>query len=762
MAIISLLISGFANLHAQTRASKAGKAFEAPSNRTVETTADSMDFDQTTHTVVARGHVVVTYGNIKLYADKAQINTETKQAHAEGHVRLNQGYREWNAEVLDYNFDTGAIKTGKARARVDDNVYVEGDSLEGADKKRYVVKNSYLTTSDYDHPGWRLKAATVVVHPGDRVSLRHLVLYAGPIPLFYFPYLVVPLDDYDISSGTQVQIGSKSKWGFFVLNSYTTRISESLRPTYRLDYRTQRGLAGGFDLRYKAGGPDESAKEGEEEDPHPRVSGKIKAYYADDKKVRDGGQTIEVVKSTGNTTTQRIAPQRYQVRITQRADLSEEVYSKLKVNKLSDANFLEDYFEKEFQKDPQPDSFLEITKWSPNTTLSVMGRPQFNRFFTTTERLPEARFDLKRQPIFDGPIFYEGENSAARLYKKFSADTPVFSDYHATRVDSFHQVLYPKQYFGWLNFTPRVGGRATFYDHSRLNASQPSVVRGVFNTGFELGFKSTRTWNEPNDKQWEIDGLRHIIEPSVNYGFVARPNRGPHQLPQFDVDRSSFGVNRDLVPIDFPQYTGIDSINKRNVFRPNLRQRFQTRRDGAPWDLAEFLVYQDILADKGAGEKTFSDLFAEFTIKPVRWFSLGWNGRYDYDANQVRESTSTASVFHHKVWQVDVSHSYFRGLGPNVSGNQLGVGYRWSLNENWTFRSTHRFDPSDGTLFEQAYALDRDLHSWILTLSFSQLRPLSRDNDLRFWVAMTLKAFPEVSVNSRQVGGSQVGGGNAD
>jgi len=751
LAIVLSLASGSTALYAQTKASKASDAIRQPEGQGVETTADSMDFDQKTNMIVARGHVVMTYGKIKLYADQAQINTETKQAHARGNVHLRHGYREWNLEELDYNFATGAMKAGRGRAQLDEHVYVQGDSMESEDKKRFILKNSYLTTSDYDQPGWRLRCGTVVAYPGNRLSLRHMVIYAGDIPLFYFPYMVVPLDDWDISSGTQVQIGSKSNWGFFVLNSYTTRISEDVRPTYRLDYRTNRGLAGGLDLRYKADAGDSQDAETPGERPHPRVSGKIKGYYADDKKIRDSGP-VEVVKSAG-TVTEQIPPDRYQVRITQRADLNEEISSKLKINKLSDANFLEDFFEKEFQKDPQPDNFLEITKWSPNTTFSLMGRPQFNDFFTTTERLPEARFELKRQPIFGSPLFYESENSAARLYRKF-AHSPVFEDYHTTRADSFHQILYPKQYFGWLNVTPRVGGRATFYDRSRFSSTEPSLVRGVWNAGVDTSFKASRTWADVADKHWEINGLRHIIEPSVNYGFVSRPTRRPSELLQFDVDRSSFGVNRDLVPIDFPQYTGIDSIDKRNVFRPTMRQRLQTRRDGSSWDLAELLIYQDILADKTDDESMFSDLFGEFTTKPVRWLSLGWVGRYDYDGDRLRESTTTASVFRGKTWKIDASHSYFRGVGDH-----LGVGYAWALNENWTFRSTHRLDASTGTLFEQAYAVDRDLHAWILTLSVSQLRPVARDTDLRIWLSMTLKAFPEISVDSRNIGGSEVGGG---
>lgn len=715
------------------------------SQKSIQTTADSMDVDRLSGNIVAHGNVIITYGKARLLADQVSVDTKTKQTHAEGHVRLREGYKEWTSDSLDYNFETGSLKSASARAELDHGVFYEGKSIESTDPNRYILKDSYFTTSDYDQPGYRIKARSITVYPNNRIALHHLVLYFGSVPVFYFPYLVIPLDDGEVNganTGTQIQVGSKSKWGFFLLNSYTTRISEDLRPTLHLDYRTQRGLAGGLDLRYKAGEEYDPEKEGEFQ---PRVSGKIKSYYADDSKSRNSGSQ-EIITSTG-IANQKIAPERYQARVTQQATLREDMYSKLKLNKLSDANFLEDFFEKEFQKDPQPDNFFEFTKWSPNTTLSLLARPQINSFFTTTERLPELRYDLNRQPVRDSPLFYEGENSVAYLSKEFSQFTPSFTDYHTTRLDTFHQILYPKQYFGWLNIVPRIGGRATFYDQSGINANQPSVIRGAFNTGFETSFKATHTWQGISDKKWEINGLRHIIEPSVNYGFVLKPGFRPSNLPQFDVNRNSFGINKDLIPIDFPQFTGIDSVDKRNVFRPLLRQRLQTKRDGQPWDLAELVFYQDILADKVAGEKTLSDLFADFSTKPTRWLSLNWIGRYNYDANQIRESTTSATIFKGKLWKVTLSHDYFRTVG-----NQMSFGYAWALNENWTFRSLHRFDPSNGTLFEQAYGIDRDLHSWIATLSVSQLRPLDRDSDFRIWLTFTLKAFPEVTIDSRQIG----------
>ena len=96
----------------------------------------------------------------------------------------------------------------------------------------------------------------------------------------------------------------------------------------------------------------------------------------------------------------------------------------------------------------------------------VMCGYQLNSFFETTERLPEIDFDLKRQPLGNTGIFYEGETSAAELNRNFPTGS-AYEDYSAFRIDCFHQLTYPKTYFGWLSIVPRVGFRETYYSQTR-------------------------------------------------------------------------------------------------------------------------------------------------------------------------------------------------------------------------------------------------------------------------------------------------------
>src|SRR5207248_7749582 len=99
---------------------------------------------------------------------------------------------------------------------------------------------------------------------------------------------------------------------------------------------------------------------------------------------------------------------------------------------------------------------------NPVFTLTGIARFQANEFFTTTERLPEVVLDIKRHPLFGGPIFYEGETGYANLRLQFPDDSG-FQNYNTDRFDTFHQLSYPNTYFGCLSIVPRVGFRCAYH-----------------------------------------------------------------------------------------------------------------------------------------------------------------------------------------------------------------------------------------------------------------------------------------------------------
>jgi hypothetical protein len=88
-----------------------------------------------------------------------------------------------------------------------------------------------------------------------------------------------------------------------------------------------------------------------------------------------------------------------------------------------------------------------------------------------------------RQEIFNTPVYYDSESSAG-YYRQFLVNTNgtfpgtngAYAD-SAARADTFHQVLLPWTFFNWLNLTPRVGGRFTYY--SEQDAASGTNARNL-------------------------------------------------------------------------------------------------------------------------------------------------------------------------------------------------------------------------------------------------------------------------------------------
>ena len=203
-----------------------------------------------------------------------------------------------------------------------------------------------------------------------------------------------------------------------------------------------------------------------------------------------------------------------------------------------------------------------------------------------------------RQQVFDTPVYYDSESSAGYYRQVFAAANEALytnangslPDYSAARADTYHQLLLPWKFFNWLNVTPRVGGRFTYYSaETGPGGTNSATWRNVFNTGVETSFKASRLWAGATNSLFDIDGLRHIIEPSANYVFVPDPSTPPSQLPQFDSALPSLL----LLPIQFPDYNDIDSIDSENVIRFGLRNTLQTKRDGQLDNLLDWNVMLD-------------------------------------------------------------------------------------------------------------------------------------------------------------------------
>ena len=415
----------------------------------------------------------------------------------------------------------------------------------------------------------------------------------------------------------------------------------------------------------------------------------------------------------------------------------------------TDTNVVREFFEGDYRLDPQPRTFVEVNRFWQNFNVNTYVQPQVNSFLETIERLPEVRVTGLRQQLWETPLYYQSESSAGYYQRRYGETNGIQTglDYAATRVDTYHQLLLPHTFFDWLNVTPRVGGRYTYYgDASGAGATTDEVSRWVLDTGAEVSTKASRVWPGAHNRFFQVEGLRHIAEPYVNYAYIPNPSAyGTNELPQFDYEMPSLR----LLPINLPDYNSIDSIQSENVLRLGLRNKFQTKREGKVVNLIDWNVYADWRLHREAGQSTFSDLYSDFTIRPRSWLTFESLTRYEIEDGQFRMSLTTVSIHPSTAWSWTVGQFYTRddlsgsptalGPGDNICTSTL----LFRLNENWGFRASHYYDARSGTLREQDYTIYRDMRSWTAALAF-RMRDDSNSSEDDFTVTFTfsIKAAP--------------------
>ena len=682
---------------------------------------DTVEFNWVKGIAVLTNDFVIRYRGAVLSAHQGELNLQTEEIAAEGAVNLQHENQIWRGERLQYNFATRQIhtetfRTGRAP------FFASGAGLS-ADRTNntYTATNAFVTTDDVEKPGFRVRARRLTIVPGKYFVARDAVLYFGKVPVFYFPYYRRHFDRQQNSF--EFSPGYRSAYGPYLLGAYNWYWEEKLYGAFHADYRLKRGFGGGPDAFYDAG---------------VLGRGAVNYYYARDHE--PGFMVLTNGLFVSSTNGVPIDKDRYRLSFTHQVNIDTNFNGLLVLRQQSDPFVTRDFFESEYHDNTQPNSFLEVNKLWSNWSLDAFAQPRINDFFETVERLPDVKLSGERQQLGISPFFYESESSVGWFRHTFASDwTNSFAAY---RADTFQQLLLPQTLGGWLNVTPRAGVRFTDYGETEgVGQTNQEQQRWVFNTGAEISLKASRLWGGARSRWFDVEGLRHIVEPSLNYVYVPSPNKAPPQLPQFDSELPTLR----LLPVDFPDYNSIDSIDSQNVLRLGLRNRLQTKRKDGIENLLNWAAYTDWRLKPRPGQGTFADLYSDIDFQPRSWITLNSETRYNLDDRQWREANHTLTLLPNGAWSWSVGHRYLRSdptLGPDSGNNTLFSSFYLRFSENWATRLSHRFEARDGTLEEQYYTLYRDFRSWTAAVTFRVRESRIGPTDYGVAVTVSLKAIP--------------------
>ena len=650
----------------------------------------------------------------ELTADNATLNQKSGSIVASGNVVLRRDGFIWKSERIEYNFRTKDIE---AVQFVSGNLetFIKGESMTGNKTNGvYQVKNTIFTTEDNKKPNFYIKAKEVEVAPGQYAIFRGATFYAGKVPVFHLPYYKRNLKRHPWN--LHLRPGYKSEWGGFLLSSIRWPGDETFNGEFNLDYRANRGFGFGPDIQYN------SSEWGQ---------GNLKLYRASDDDPLTDSRGIAIDRERD------LAQWNHRLK---RGSLTATGV----LNYESDEYMRRDFFEDQYRRNVQPNSYFELSKDWSNYNLSVLTQPRLNDFYEGIQRTPDIKLSGTRHQLGNSPLYYDTETSAGYFERRYNYSS-TNNDYGLFRADTLHQVYLPKTYGGWLNVTPRIGGRFTHYGESNgPGSTKTRSERYIAHTGVEISTKLSKMMPEIDSRLLGIsNGARHIIQPSLNYAFIPKPNRVPGELDKFDYEITS----ARLLPIDLPEYNAIDNIESQNVLRMSLRNRLQTKRNKSIVDVIDWDIYTDWRMNPNTGQNTFADAFSDTNLRPRDWLTLNSNLRYDIDNSLWRTYNHGFSI-HPKSheWSIYGGQYYYLPQPSTSTADRTDVYYSGlglRLNDNWSFSTRQYYDSKAGQMSQHDYILHRDMSSWtfFIDLSFRKDTGRRRD-DTSISFNYSLKAFP--------------------
>ena len=219
--------------------------------------SESGSYDWTEQIFVAQGDVVVTSGALTLQGDHLTMDLVSGEIVVEGNVKLSQDEYEIYGDSLVYQLETSEgrlenIKTEIVAAEKTGTIFIAGNQVQ-IQEDQYFVSGARFTTCDLEESHFHLATRELEFYPGDKVIIRGVTYYEGKIPVFYWPYLVIPLDLDDWDGFRLPVLGYSEVEGYYMKNTFNYHLNSKAYGHLYVDLFTRLGVGLGARHFYDLG-----------------------------------------------------------------------------------------------------------------------------------------------------------------------------------------------------------------------------------------------------------------------------------------------------------------------------------------------------------------------------------------------------------------------------------------------------------------------------------------------------------------------------
>ncbi len=715
-------------------------------------------------------------------------STQSKDApleiYMEGNVVFRQGERTIYAQRMYYDVrrQTGTILSAEMLTPVpkfEGLMKLRAEVVQQLGPDRFVAQNGSLSSSRFGIPGYELRSnlmtfddiqhprinpftgvpaldptgAPIIDHEKMATS-RNNVVYLEQVPVFYWPYLATDLNDpnYYIDS---IRVTSDRIFGTRILtdiNAYQLFGIRDKPPGTKwdisADYFSKRGPGGGTTFTYKQQslfGIPSSA------------SGFIDIWGIHDRGLDNLGYLRRDFIPE-----QTFAPQRQDFRgrilAQHRQLLPENFQFTAEVGYISDNNFLEQYYEREWDQLKDQSTDLELKQYVDNSTWSAFVAERLNPFFTETVWLPRFDHFWLGQPLLgDRLTWYEHSSAGYAQFKSATMPTiptdqlnwaplpwelPAGSTRSGSRFATRQELDLPFA-AGVVKFDPYAVGELAHWDEA-LNFSDLNRAAGT--VGIRASMPMWAVDPTIQSTLFNVNGIAHKMVFDVDVAY-SQATADLLKLPLYDqVDDNNieayrrwfaftdFGVPPVLAPLRFDERLyalrrgfgnwvaspSTEIAGDMFTARLALRQRWQTKRGPiGNQRIVDWIVFNtDVTIFPNANRDNFGSTFglADYNF---RWHvgdrtTVVSDGYFDFFTTAPRYFNVGTFLNRPPRGSLYVG---FRSFEGPIQSNVVATSYSYRMSPKWisTFGTT--FDIANTRNIGENFTITRIGESFLMSFN---------------------------------------------
>jgi len=476
--------------------------------------------------------------------ERLQTRDTPLQIYLEGNIVIRQGDQilKANRAFYDAQEERALLLDAELKLFVpstESYLRVRASRIRQLTAGAFHAQQAWMSASYFGKPGYRLEANDIFLEPRvvnpwvhaqggwvdpttgefddgqvDWLTSLDNRLMIGDTPVFYSPYLAGPAENPNlpIRSATFKQdriFGTQVRTAWDPFHLFAKEAPEELTSSLLLDYFSERGpgagLEGVWDGKDMFGAGD-------------RYLGEGLAYYVHD----DGADNLGLDRRA-------IVPpenDRGRLLFRHKHDLPYQVTAIGELGYARDRNFLEQWYEAEFDQGKDQDTRLILEQNMENLSWSVMGQPQLNHFENNTEWFPKGDLYVLGEPVFGSPVTWTMHSSAGYGQLNPAAPPTAANDLFTplpwvSNVDGgvfmSRQELSLPFMVGPVVLSPFVWGEAAHWDESLTG---DNLDRFVGSAGLRGSLSMWRALPYVRSSIFNLNGLAHRMVFDFEYSYT--------------------------------------------------------------------------------------------------------------------------------------------------------------------------------------------------------------------------------------------------